>query len=66
MTHKLEKNKLRVDQEILAFENTQSAIFDAVQNSDLATVTRILIEKTNEVILIEDDTQMSSNYCYLK
>ncbi len=41
-------------------EDTKMAIFEAIQNLDISTVNNILSEKSDEVILFEDDVQMTS------
>jgi hypothetical protein len=57
MTPKYDKTKQKENIEI---ENPQTLIYEAIQNSDISVINKLLNEKYNEIILFEDDTQMSS------
>jgi hypothetical protein len=41
-------------------QNPETTIYEAIQNSDIIVLNKLLNEKYNEVILYEDDSQMSS------
>lgn len=57
MSHKYDDKKQRENKDI---ENPQTVLYDAIQNSDISLINKLLNDKFNEAILYEDDSQMSS------
>ncbi len=57
MSHKYDDKKQRENNDI---ENPQTVLYDAIQNSDISLINKLLNDKFNEAILYEDDSQMSS------